>query len=303
MVDIHPCIAVRAPDVRRLAALELGVLLVDKGESIDADTTRVRAACDNGWISLYLDDPITGKTLRRRIDLLRVAIPARGRLLALAIAELVAASWIELEATPQPSVPLVDQTASPAVVDAARDSVDRQQSRARSRRRATRRWELGVFGAGGVVNNTGPALGGGIGISYQLVSWFSLMASASHVFASTRTSLGDIRLHASSVGVFARAGVYFGGPQLAGGLGGRFGYAWLTGDAMGEVTESLGLAGAWGGPAATLSLTLPLGERLAAGVTGEVGWVTLPVVGRSQDKEFGMDGVWATAFAGLAVQL
>jgi hypothetical protein len=60
--------------------------------------------CREGEAELQVWDAATSKQLQRIVSLYDATSLARARLLALAIAELVAASWEELESNPQPKV-------------------------------------------------------------------------------------------------------------------------------------------------------------------------------------------------------
>src|SRR4029077_7676204 len=74
--------------------------------------------------SLRVLDPTTGKSVERSVALAQAAPTARARLLALAIAELVAASWSELESNPQPKAPPAEPLAPVEAREAARRVVE-----------------------------------------------------------------------------------------------------------------------------------------------------------------------------------
>jgi hypothetical protein len=93
------CAAVDREVMLRVVRVELGSAIVT-GDA--ADVTRVTAICEPDRVHLRVDDPITGKALERSIELGEVDATVGARLLGLAIVELVAASWIELELRPAP---------------------------------------------------------------------------------------------------------------------------------------------------------------------------------------------------------
>ena len=68
-------------------------------------------------------DPTTGKSLARTVALTEAAPNGRARLLALAVAELVVASWSELQSNPQPRAPPATPLAPYAAREAARAAV------------------------------------------------------------------------------------------------------------------------------------------------------------------------------------
>ncbi len=104
----------------RVARVELGEFLVDAPAS---DVTRVVVSCDGVTANLRVDDPITGKALERRLDISSLPIPSRARGIGLAVAELVLASWVELELSPTQTSP--DATATAQSRHAAAEVVRR----------------------------------------------------------------------------------------------------------------------------------------------------------------------------------
>src|SRR5688572_3766702 len=101
---IHPCAAVPGAEVRRLAGMELGTLFADE-DAAATSPMDVQVECEADLITLRVNDQITGKQLIRSITLAEAPPNARGRILALAVVELIQASWSELETNPSPKVP------------------------------------------------------------------------------------------------------------------------------------------------------------------------------------------------------
>lgn len=97
-VDVD-CAAVDREVLMQVVQVELGSTMVTDDA---ADVTRVTATCDGDHVGLRVDDPITGKALERSVELGDLEESVAARLLGLAIVELVAASWIELELRPSP---------------------------------------------------------------------------------------------------------------------------------------------------------------------------------------------------------
>ncbi|MEM1417358.1 MAG: hypothetical protein AAGH15_20840 [Myxococcota bacterium] len=99
---VEACALVPAAEVRRIVAIELRGRLAD-AVTPDEDTTRASVTCESA-VEITVDDPITGKTLLRTIALTDRDPEVRARVLALAIVELVSASWAELVTNPEPRV-------------------------------------------------------------------------------------------------------------------------------------------------------------------------------------------------------
>ncbi len=115
-----PDVAVDAAEVRRIVGVELRGAVFDAG----GDTrwvTQISVRCAEGRLQLSVLDPVSRKSLGRSFALAEAPAAARARLVALAIAELVAASWTELAANPQPKVEPAPPPPPPALRAAARE--------------------------------------------------------------------------------------------------------------------------------------------------------------------------------------
>lgn len=94
---VDPCVPIDRRRFQELLAVELGAT-PDYGKLRRAnDSAAVSLTCVDGQVQLELDDAVTRKSMRRRIDLLRVDPEARTRLMALTTAEFVLASWLEIQ--------------------------------------------------------------------------------------------------------------------------------------------------------------------------------------------------------------
>ena len=81
--------------------VELRATVIDVADARDA-VTRVVATCRGPEVDLSLADVATAKRLGRTVALSEAAPTARARLVALAVAELVVASWQEIQSGPDP---------------------------------------------------------------------------------------------------------------------------------------------------------------------------------------------------------
>lgn len=93
-VDVDRCADVTLDELLRVVALELDQPTVIAGTSATAATQVVVACADEDFV-LRVDDRLTGKVLERRGAVAHDDAPMRPRILGLAIAELVAAGWLE----------------------------------------------------------------------------------------------------------------------------------------------------------------------------------------------------------------
>lgn len=174
----------------RLLRLELGSDGIDDVTTSATPTARVRVTvrgypCDatSDTTAVTIDDTLTRKSVRREITLIDVGGPERPRAAALAIAELLRASWAELAFAD-------DAEAPPAVLGA----IERRLAERRSRTRSGPSFRLGGAGVGRLLPRTPVLLLGGrvaLGLDYG-ASRFTVGAL---VFRSGReTDLGRIDL-------------------------------------------------------------------------------------------------------------
>lgn len=96
VVELRQCEQPLEAEVRRIVGVELRAAVIDAADARDA-VTRVVATCRGSAVDLSLDDASTAKRLERTVALAEAAPTARPRLVALAVAELVAASWQEIQ--------------------------------------------------------------------------------------------------------------------------------------------------------------------------------------------------------------
>lgn len=112
-VNLTACDASLASEVERIAGVELRAVVVSSADARDP-VTRAVVACHDGVADLWVSDPATAKLVGRTVSLGAMSPSARARLLALAVAELVSASWEEVESNPAPKV----AAATPAAPEA-----------------------------------------------------------------------------------------------------------------------------------------------------------------------------------------
>lgn len=211
-----------------------------EGEASDAlAVIRVelaRCGADATALTLTIDDAVTRKSVRRGVELGDVAPGGRARALALAVAELLRASWAELglstasDASARPA-PRVREAMLVRLVDSLRRG---GALAAPTRPAATRsaRWGLGLS----VAVLTFPAanaalLGGRASVSLAPVrAWpLRLRLDAGLHVGTAFDPLGEIDLGIATAGIATT--LHAGGERVALELGPRieFGWSWVAG--------------------------------------------------------------------------
>lgn len=118
--SVDACVPIDADEFHRVLALELGQDVAYMADAPpDVTATHVRIACVSDGVEMRLADPVTRKSMTRVLSLEALPDRSRTRLLALAAAEFVVASWIELNIQPAPAV----EPAAPAPSAGAREAV------------------------------------------------------------------------------------------------------------------------------------------------------------------------------------
>lgn len=281
-LSVDACAGVDEAEVAAQLTIELGAELLPAGPGV----TRVKVRCEGAVLVLGVDDPVTGKSLERRVELGNAAPKARTRLLAIAIAELVSASWTELETNPTPIVPPAGPPPPPAAKAAARDVVEPRTHAPRVTVDAA--FDLraypgtegtgALFGIATRFSTAGRGLGGAL----------DLVASEGH----GDKALGSVTVDLVGVGAFATYGGHAGPLHLVAGLGARGGSARLGGTPRDASVEGRSLRGAFLGPAAMGALDVRVVGPLVLVAGVEVGFSLVRVRALA-------DGAGATTVGGV----
>lgn len=288
LLQVQPC-AGAGLEPERFARMLRAELAGDGVERLDlatpgapADATLARLtvefpACEAHpeQFLLAVDDAATRKSVRRVVDLSDVGATGRPRALALALAELLRASWLELTlpTAPEPAAP-VPAPIQDAVRLRVRAVAPAQQPAPRT---APPGWSPSVFGAveGRLFLQTSTGLGGfRLGIAALTPALgdglrLRLRADGGAAFGGASVTLGDAEvwlatgglaltvLRGSSVGFEVGGRVEVGATHGAGRLvAGRS----PSGTSAGEATSAVGVLAVTGG----------LRGRLAAGLAGSL---------------------------------
>ena len=152
-VAVDPCADVSAERVERLVRIELASSAEHDSAERSEQPTRAAVECTEEGVRLIVDDPLTAKHLERAVRETELPERGRDRLIALALVELVVASWSELHTNPDPVLP---RDAPEASVQAAR-TVVQARAPAEERIASSVTVAIGAFALGGIYSGTGAA--------------------------------------------------------------------------------------------------------------------------------------------------
>lgn len=309
-LELTGCVQIEQEAVRSLLSIELGERVFSS--PAPAGATRAIVTCGapsprgdgsllgdgSALAELRIDDAVTGKSLWRSIDLGASDAGVRARLLALALAELLFASWAELLVTPTPKVPPATPAVSPATRRATSVSLQRKLSPPLGVQLSATAAALVLLGAPRL------SLGGGLRLIGEHQNHVGWDLDALYHRGSAPTGLGEVSVDVLSARLALNGHLRIPHLVLRGGVGGRLGAVRLLGEASDPaVTDSRAIWGAWGGPLGSLGLTAAAG-RLRLDLSGEVGYVVSPVAARVNGvRAVAVEGVWIGVQLGLGAFL
>jgi hypothetical protein len=258
-LDVDRCPALPRDQVFQLLALELDARVTPPDRAPDAkpQSTHVEVSCAGADVELQVTDRLTGKRLTRTMALGAREAQVATRLVAIAVAELVLTSWMELTLPRAAAPPPADSP--PAEPEQRRAAQERAQRHLR--RNAGAGYVLAVAQALGPFDGVGLAWGGGLRFGWAPGGarddgdgplWrpaFDLELTAAG--SETRRGLGVVDVSMWSAALRASLRYVWGRSWFDAGAGARVGVARLAGTPD-DVTTTRGttLAGTWAGPIA-----------------------------------------------------
>jgi len=291
---IDKCVDVDAREVHRLFRIELGTSVPDAVQTDDADATQVQVLCDGELVSLRVQDPLTGKSLARRIAL---GDKGRERLLALAVMELLVASWIELEATPDPKVKPADKRGKGKASRSARRIAKRRLPPTNGRWRTT----TSVLGALSV-ESPGLHGGGGVRIELDAPSGYGWGADIIVQRTTHKLDLGDVTVSSVGGGLSVHAHRAWKSLRLRGALGARVGAASMSGEPTQPGVDGGSFTGRFAGPFARFTVGVEVARHITVQASAEPGYHLLPVRGTVDGAETTeVEGFWLAGTVALGV--
>ena len=260
-----------ADEVGRIAAIELHAERVTESAP---DVTRIDVTCESSdAIALRVTDPLTSKDVARRVSVAGIDERARARTIALAVAELVSASWVELETTPEPKVQPIPQRV------VVRTRPKRTTPATQVKPSSPPVVFQAVASARVFFESRELLLGGGAAVEPWLSRSILLRFDGFVEHASATRTPGDVNVDTASAAAAIGLGSSYGGVRFTGTAGLRVGYARLVGLARTQNLQGEVIDGAWLGPELRLGVELGARAHVHAVITWAVGWALAGVVG------------------------
>lgn len=321
-IEIKACNYLDRGEVLRVLRAELRIPTTAEGS---ADATRALIVCSGERLVIEVSDPISRKLLRRNFALQEPEHPGMSRLVGIAAAELVLASWAEVALNAQPRVepegappsaevlasvrsrlepepqsppkgpvpPTPPWTVSPAELP---DWPEREEEEPNATSLATD-FRIGAVGSRrAFFNHTGALAGGGARVGSDPLPFTSWSADVLVEMGELKSGDRRYELEAWTVGfqIFAHKSVSFVTFRLGAGL-----RAGLT-DSSSISQEARGARSVapWGWPLLAAGITLRLHEKLGLELTGEGSYVALPVASGSTGDT--LRGTWFGTQVGLS---
>ncbi len=268
-----------------------------------AAIARVRIDCDGGAARITVEDLITGKTLVRRILLGDRPSAIRARVLGLAVAELLVASWVELQVNAEPAGAPVDAVA-PARDREAVASLMLQVLVPLDRRLTRRRFTLSAFAAARRFPGGASLVALGSDLEYRVRERIAVALDLTGERGADDTQLGRIHTFVLSLAPRIDRVATFDRLEMALGAGVRGGIARLSSTPMDAQVTSHVFMRPWAGAFLSARLRALATDRWRLGIGIEAGLVAVGVAGRVEDRDDPqVEGPWIAAWAGGAIGL
>ena len=231
--------------MRGIVSVELHTRVAEAVSRDDFEATRVSVDCVDELATISIDDVLTHKSVSRAIDMAGTASIARPHLVALAIVELLAASWYELAVTPtvQPARPMPAAPEHDAALAFVHDRLPRAPSR-----------KLVVAAVADLLSFSRVARlwGGSVEVTGDLRRWLAWQGALGMARGTRSTPLGLVTADSASAELAVALQARSARLAVHAGLGLRLGSAWLSGSPSAASAVGGSVQGLWWGPLATI---------------------------------------------------
>lgn len=298
-LDVLDCAQVSGASVRALVALEVAPRRVLAVGSTATAATHASLSCPTGVAQISVDDTRLASPLRLEIALHDLDPPARSRLAALAIAELITTGRLQRsgvsragsDASASSGSTGASEAAGAARVSAGSAEVDASNDDAVSDKAPEwdgdaaggggARWGAQVwlgFGAARVAEPSMLAPAAAVGVSLY---WRALALNVDARFehAQRAQSVAELQLDAGSLALAPAWRLHSRSADISIGPGVRAGYASLRATPRDAAFLGQTLDGFWLAPCAQLALQLRFAERWAVRIGAELAYITRTVRG------------------------
>lgn len=315
-LQLLPCLASEEKEVRRFLRIELDAELLPADALPPPGVPRAQLSCESEAILIRIEDPITGKTLERRLSL-RTAATTRARLLALALTELLLASWAELTLAPirtqeTPTAPSQGSDEVPAAVASVPPTLPSRLAATELVRKHRQDPSLAPLQIGlqGVflsfpLSAASSLLGGALRLAGDLRYRMHWQFELHGHYGTSEVAVGSLRSALFAVAVALHYEQTLGATRLRFGGGFRVGAAWLRGQPQDDRQfVGLDLWGPFAGPMLRVAGARLLPRRLIVDVAAEVGYAPVAVRGNIDgDRGLSIEGPWVSVQLGLGRRL
>jgi hypothetical protein len=294
-VSVDPCVPIDRAALQRILTVELGTSTIQHDAALAAKApTRVHIGCSESGVLLRLEDGVTSKVMTRALPAQSFVDPSSTRLLALAVAEFVVASWVELQVQPEPAIkPLpVAPAPSPGALREVSAKV-----KALPGPDPPDRTVLSLGASFQLYAEQGsPWLGASARVLGTVGRSFAWSVSGDVGGSGSEVSIGSVSTLAGLFSVAALLHARLGDVALYTGPAARAGFARIAGTSD-DATRARGLDffAPFGGPAWLVRVELSPSRVLRLGVDAELGYVTLPAQATFAGRDvYAIDGLWGT---------
>lgn len=273
---VDPCVPIEREQFQQLLAVELGTMPASDAEPTASDSA-VTLACVDSHIELTLEDAVTRKSMKRRVDLTGVDPVARTRLMALTVAEFVRASWLEVRLVEPTALEPVGPVPPAEVTEAVSEEIETRLARVESMQLGATVEALAFTSALSLI----PCVA--LRATRPLASGFGLRLGAQLGYGGvpgvidgrTQQSV-TVRMTSASLLLALLYTLQFDDVDLGASLGGRIGFARLEGEPLesGRLVATGDFA-PWAGPLVSLEVGYRASARVRLVATLEAGYVTL----------------------------